>query len=113
MRFRTDYPNYCNAFIHYETKPMKETAPAQSDTWVNKYKVISFMMTVIQEGQADGSVRSDINTADMTLMLWAHMTGAIMLERFKSALIANLSGTAPQEFLERYKRLVYENLGSR
>lgn len=111
MRFRTDYPNYCNAFIHYETKPWKETQPGDLDGRVNKYKVIRFMMTAIEEGRADGSVRSDINAADMTLMLWAQMTGAIMLDRFKGALITNLSRVAPEDFLERFKRLVYENLG--
>lgn len=113
MRFRTDYPNYCNAFIHYETKPRSESEPGDFHGWVNKYKVITFMMAAIEEGRADGSVRSDINAADMTLMLWAQMTGAIMLDRFKSALITNLSRVAPEDFLERFKRLVYENLGPR
>lgn len=113
MRFRTDYPNYCNAFIHYETKPRGENEPGDFDRWVNKYKVINFMIAAIEEGQADGSVRSDINAAEMTLMLWAQMTGAIMLVRFKSALITNLSRIEPEDFLDRFKRLVYENLESR
>jgi TetR/AcrR family transcriptional regulator len=110
MRFRTDYPNYCNAFIHYETKPWKETEAGDFGGWVNKYKVINFMIAAIEEGRADGSVRTDINAADMTLMLWAQMTGAIMLVRFKSALINNLSGVETADFLDRFKGLVYENL---
>jgi TetR/AcrR family transcriptional regulator len=110
MRFRTDYPNYCNAFIHYETKHRGETEPGDFDRWVNKYKVINYIIAAIKEGSADGSVRSDINAADMTLMLWAQMTGAIMLVRFKSALITNLSRVEPDDFLNRFKRLVYENL---
>lgn len=113
MRFRTDYPNYCNAFIHYETKPWKETRSGDSHDKVNKYKVINFMIAAIEEGRADGSVRSDINAADMTLMLWAQMTGAIMLDRFKGALITNLSRVAPADFLERFKHLVCESLGPR
>lgn len=111
MRFRTDYPNYCNAFIHYETKPRVGSDPDDSQSWVNKYKVINFMVKAIEEGRADGSVRSDINSADMTLMLWAQITGAIMLVRFKSALITNLSRNEPDNFLNRFRRLVYENLG--
>jgi AcrR family transcriptional regulator len=113
MRFRTDYPNYCNAFIHYETKPREGNEAVEIDGRVNKYKVINFMIAAIEEGRADGSVRSDINAADMTLMLWAQMTGAIMLVRFKSALITHLSREEPEDFLERFKRLTYENLGSR
>jgi hypothetical protein len=38
------------------------------------------------------------------------MTGAIMLVRFKSALINNLSGVETADFLDRFKGLVYENL---
>jgi AcrR family transcriptional regulator len=113
MHFRTNYPNYCNAFIHYETKPWIDSGPGDADGRVNKYKVINFMMAAIEEGRADGSVRSDIPAADMTLMLWAQMTGAIMLERFKSALISSLSGVAPEDFLERFKHLVYDNLKPR
>jgi AcrR family transcriptional regulator len=114
MRFRTDYPNYCNAFIHYETKPWKESGAGDVDGRVDKYKVISYMIAAIEEGRADGSVRADVDAADMTLMLWAKMTGAIMLVRFKSALIANLSGGgAPDDFLDRFKLLVYENLRPR
>ena len=113
MRFRTDYPNYCNAFIHYETKPWKETDPGDFDSRVDKYKVIKFMMAAIEEGHSDGSVRSDIDAADMTLMLWAQMTGAIMLVRFKSALIDSLSKVEPDGFLDRFKHLVYENLRPR
>lgn len=111
MRFRTDYPNYCNAFIHYETKPRGENEPDDFEGWVNKYKVIKFMIAAIEAGRADGSVRSDINAADMTLMLWAQMTGAIMLVRFKSALITNLSKVEPDDFLNRFKHMVYEYLG--
>ena len=50
MRFRTDYPNYCNAFIHYETKPWKETGAGDVDGRVNKYKVINYMIEAIEEG---------------------------------------------------------------
>jgi hypothetical protein len=110
MRFRTDYPNYCNAFIHYETKPREGNETGEIDGRVNKYKVINFMIAAIEEGRADGSLRSDINAADMTLMLWAQMTGAIMLVRFKSALITHLSRVEPEGFLDRFKRLTYENL---
>jgi TetR/AcrR family transcriptional regulator len=113
MRFRTEHPNYCNAFIHYETKYRDDNAPGDFDRWVNKYKVIHFMIEAIEAGRADGSVRSNIDAADMTLMLWAQMTGAIMLVRFKRALITNLSGIEPDDFLERYKQIVYENLEPR
>lgn len=113
MRFRTDYPNYCNAFIHYETKRRGDHEPGDSDVRMNKYKVINFMIAAIEAGRADGSVRSDIKAADMTLMLWAQMTGAIMLVRFKSALITNLSRLGPDDFLDRFKHVVYENLAPR
>jgi AcrR family transcriptional regulator len=113
MRFRTDYPNYCDAFIHYETKAGSEAEPGDFNRWVNKHKVISFMIAAVEEGRADGSVRSDVNAADMTLMLWAQMIGAIMLVRFKSALISKLSRVEPEGFLDRFKRLVYENLEPR
>ena len=49
----------------------------------------------------------------MTLMIWAQMTGAIMLVRFKSALITNLSNAEPNDFLDHYKRLVFESLSPR
>ena len=113
MRFRKDYPNYCNAFIHYETKPWKESGAGDVDGRVNKYKVINYMIAAIEEGRADGSVRADVNAADMTLMLWAQMTGAIMLVRFKSALITNLSRIEPDGFLDRIKLMVYDNLRPR
>ena len=110
MRFRKDYPNYCNAFIHYETKPWQGAEAGDVDGWVNKYKVIKFMIAAIEEGRADGSVRADVDAADLTLMLWAQMTGAIMLVRFKSALITNLSRIEPDGFLDRIKLMVYDNL---
>jgi TetR/AcrR family transcriptional regulator len=110
MRFRNDYPDYCNAFIHYETKLQGETGPGDVDRRLNKYKVINFMIAAIEEGRADGSLRSDIHPADTTLMIWAQMIGAIMLVRFKSALIANISKISPEDFLDRFKARVYENL---
>jgi AcrR family transcriptional regulator len=110
MRFRTDYPNYCNAFIHYETKSRVEKRPGDFNRWVDKYKVINFMIAAIEQGRADGSVRADIDPTDLTLMLWAQMTGAIMLVRFKSALISNLSEIEPDDFLARFRHLVFGNL---
>ncbi|MFH0726224.1 MAG: TetR/AcrR family transcriptional regulator [Pseudomonadota bacterium] len=112
MRFRNDYPDYCNAFIHYETKTRDETEPNDFGRWI-KYKVINFMIAAIEEGRADGSIRSELDAADLTLMIWAQMTGAILLVRFKSALITHLSRVEPDDFLERFKRLVYGNLEQR
>jgi TetR/AcrR family transcriptional regulator len=113
MRFRTDFPHYCNAFIHYETKLRHEDAHGDRFHTVNRYKVINFMIEAIEAGRADGSIRSDIHAADMTLMIWAQMTGAIMLVRFKSALITNLSNAEPNDFLDHYKHLVFESLSPR
>jgi AcrR family transcriptional regulator len=110
MRFRTDYPDYCNAFIHYETKARKEAKPEKLDRWVKKHKVINFMIAAIEAGAQDDSIRSDIKAADLTLMLWAQMTGAIMMARFKSSLITTLSEIEPSDFLERFKGLVFDNL---
>lgn len=110
MSFQTQYPNYCDAFIHYESKASEFNSQAQIEQWIDRRKVVRLMITIINEGIADGSLRVDLDPMQTTLMLWAQISGAIQLIRFKRTLIENLLSTGTDVFLINFKEHVFGNL---
>jgi TetR/AcrR family transcriptional regulator len=110
MSFQTEYPDHCDAFIHYESKDSEFDSQEQIEEWIDRRKAVRLMIAIINEGIADGSLRVDLDPLQTTLMLWAQICGAIQLIRFKRTLIEKLLSTGTDGFLINFKAHVFENL---
>lgn len=110
MIFQSKYPNYCDAFIHHESKKSDLNTPAEIEQWIDKRKVVRLMITIITEGIADGSLKANLDPMQTTLMLWAQISGAIQFVRFKHALIENLVPAGTDAFLTNFKEHIFDSL---
>jgi len=110
IRFSKEHTDYFDAFMHYETKEIDISSEKEMENWLNRYKVIGLTVRSIREGILDGSIRPDIDPSTLALLFWTQVTGAIQLIRFKGALIKNLLKIQPDEFLEHFRKFVFEHI---
>ena len=110
VRFSKEYGDYFDAFIHYESKEVDLESREEVEKWLNRYKLIDFIIKTISQGMADGSIRQDMDPTVLTLLFWTQVTGAIQFIRFKKALVKNLLKIEPDEFLEYVRELVFSHL---
>lgn len=110
MSFQAQHPNYCDAFIHYESQKSTHSSPAEIERWIDQRKVVRLMITTIKEGIADRSLNVHLDPMQTTLMLWAQIIGAIQLIRFKRTLIENLLPEGTDAFLNNFKQHILYSL---
>jgi AcrR family transcriptional regulator len=84
FQFAQDYPNYYRFIQFFEANELKVS---QEEVAENGMKVDSILTQVIQEGIADGSVRSDFNPSALSKCLWAMATGMQQLMEHRGEVI--------------------------
>lgn len=72
IQFAKDFPNYYRFIQFFEANELKVS---QEEVAENAMKVDGILTRAIQDGIADGSVRSEFNPAVLSKCLWAMTTG--------------------------------------
>ena len=86
------YPNYFNALIYYESRDIEdhdqEDSIAHQCETVGK-GVIGLIVSCLQEGIEDGSIRSEIEPLKTAITLWGQSLGLIQLISVKGDLLSD------------------------
>jgi AcrR family transcriptional regulator len=113
-RFSVHYPNYFDAIMQYENSEFdfKKGVPDKSrdECYALGEETLNYLISSLQKGVSEGSVRKDIDIKKTALSLWACILGVFNTIRKKKNYISNFHGIQPEELLSQAFELMVRSI---
>jgi len=106
LEFYQRYPNYIMAMLHREVSEVshvgmsKEEYPFHIACKEAGARVFALIVKLVGEGMADGSVRGDLDPMALAMIMWGHITGAILVISSKKCVLAEFGLSDADQLLE-------------
>jgi AcrR family transcriptional regulator len=87
--FYKNYPDYFNALIYYESRQIDfadENSVAIQCLHEGK-QTMDLLISAIEIGRKDGSIREEIDAAKTAISLWGQTTGIVQIASLKEAIV--------------------------
>lgn len=113
-RFSVDYPDYFDAIMQYENSEFDFQKGVPDKSREKCYglgeETLSCLISSLQKGVTEGSVRKDIDIKKTALSLWACIIGVFNTIRKKKNYISNFHGIQPEELLSQAFELLARSI---
>ena len=110
LEFFYNYPDYFNAILHFQNDVFNLEAMA-SDQQVylaEGLTIIEMGAQLIEKGQQDGSIRSDLKAIEAAYVLWGQTMGVLQLVQKKMAIVTHYHELeADQLIMQHFKQIEY------
>lgn len=81
-------PNYFEAIVEYETSERDFekgiTNQSREECYAEGEKILRFLMTILQQGAEEGSIRKDLDLLNTALILWSSTIGVFNVAKKKA-----------------------------
>ncbi len=106
------YPDYFNALIYYESRPIdfEENNSVAQECMLLGRETLEILATAIQQGIEDGSIRSSIDPIKTAVSLWGQTTGIIQIAILKEDILKNSLNLTAKEIIDYSFELTYHSL---
>ena len=110
LEFFYNHPDYFNAILHFQNDVFNLEAMA-SDQQVylaEGLTIIEMGAQLIEKGQQDGSIRSDLKAIEAAYVLWGQTMGVLQLVQKKMAIVTHYHELeADQLIMQHFKQIEY------
>jgi len=79
VNFTKQYPGYFRAMMVFDSSKFEKVDQKEVFRIFDPGSPLSILFDIVKRGQADGSVRNDIDPAELSLILWAHVSAVLEL----------------------------------
>ncbi len=102
-RFSRERPDYFNAISYYESTDVRfDVADSMADQCSEHgQECLDILIDSIRIGQADGSIRPDLDPVSTALLLWGQTTGVIQLMALKGEHLQKIHGLDMRGLVEK------------
>jgi len=109
------YPDYFNALTYYETRdlPYDDDDSLSAMCLQKAMQINELLCRVLRLGIADGSIRSDIDPFQVSLILWGQTTGLIQFTSLKGELLRRKFSVTQKDLFSYYLQFVSDGLRAR
>ncbi len=108
--FSEKHSHYFNALMDYETKDSDEQTNVSDDSKKECYllgeKVYGYLVSAIDKGIEEGTLRKDLDRHSTALILWAYTVGVFNTGKKKSSYLKNYHHISTNEFIMEAFHLV-------
>ncbi|UCF04602.1 MAG: TetR/AcrR family transcriptional regulator [bacterium] len=101
VNFYREHPDYFDALIHYH---------GQKTETFYEHDPLKVLIDVVQEGIADGTIRSGLDPLKTAIILWGQTTGLLQIAFTMCEAIRDAYRVDPEEIISYYFDLTYHNL---
>jgi AcrR family transcriptional regulator len=114
ITFAKDYPDYHRFLIDYHAEPVnfKEKNSSVIAAYMKSARICKHLLKCIEEGVADGTIRSDIKPTHLSVLLWCKTVGMIELSRLKEPIFKDFAKTEANELIEMFIELERQLISS-
>lgn len=88
--FTKHYPGYFRAMMVFDSSKFEKVDQKESLKIFDQGSPLNILFEIVKRGQADGSVRNDIEASELSLILWAQVSSVLELIILRSTLLEHL-----------------------
>ncbi|MBN2382264.1 TetR/AcrR family transcriptional regulator [bacterium] len=112
FEFYFKYPAYFNALTYYETRDFdtRDQDSLAGQCLTKGLQINTLLSRVLGEGMEDGSIRSDLDPFQVSLILWGQTTGLIQFASLKGDLLRHKFGVDQRDLFSFYLQFVSDGL---
>lgn len=106
LDFYQRYPDYIMAMLHREVGeasaggPCFEEQPFHAACREAGDRIFTLLFKVVEMGMQDGSIRNDLQPTALAMIMWGHITGAILVINSKKCILEQLGIQDADQLLE-------------
>jgi TetR/AcrR family transcriptional regulator len=102
FKYYRKYPDYFNAMIYYESRPIdyNDENSIAMECQIEGKTTMQILIDAIKHGINDGSIRSDIDPLKTAITLWGQSTGIIQIAAVKNEMIQHNFQLTDTEIIE-------------
>ncbi len=107
------YPDYFNAMLYYESRDIDfaDKDSVAAECLVEGKTTMDFLITAIETGITDSTIRSDIDPVKTALCLWGQTTGILQIASLKEKnILSKHFSTSAKELIDYNFNLIYHAL---
>jgi len=112
--FSNDHPDYFSAIAEYENGEMDFNSTVSDQSREECYalgeRLALFLSGALEEGMAEGVIRSELDVVNTTLVLWACLIGILNTSRKKREYIKNYHQREPEQVVFAAFELLIKSL---
>ena len=109
VRFTNKYPEYFKAIMSFNAAKIDKVDEEKKAWLFSNNSPLSFLIEVIEKGQKDGSIRNDISSGEMSMILWSQISGVLEFIVLRSKLL-ELMGLKPDQMIMNQYKILLEGL---
>jgi len=87
VNFSKQYPGYFRAMMVFDSSKFEKVDQTETLRIFDQGSPLTILFEIVKRGQADGSVRNDILPAELSLILWAHVSSVLELITLRRPLL--------------------------
>ena len=89
VNFYKNYPDYFNALIYYESRPIdfRDENSVAMQCLEEGRLTLTLLIEALETGKADGSIRKDIDAHKTAISLWGQTTGIVQIASLKEKIV--------------------------
>lgn len=108
FQYSSEYPDYFNALMYFDSNEMNMAHNSQVDTdWIQKeMDPLDNLIDAIREGHEDGSISKKYDPTKTAIILWGQSSGIIQLALIKGDHLQESHGINKDELINYYFEII-------
>lgn len=109
VKFSQQYENYFKAIMHFDSNKIEKLDDEKKQIIFQDESPLVFFIEIIEKGKKDGTIRTDISSAELAIMLWSQTSGILEII-VKRTQILDLIGINKEEMILNNFKILLEGV---
>ena len=105
IRFSSEYADYFNTIVKFESSGIQEITEEQKQHILGPDFPLRLMVNVIDQGKEDGTLRKDIPSMELAVILWSQLTGTLQFMLYKPDAMKILGFSQEKMLLNHFRTI--------
>ena len=105
VRFSKAYNNYFKIIILFESSKTEKIVEEMKNRILSPGFPLMLIVSVIEQGKKDGTIRKDIGSAELAIILWSQMTGILQFMLYKPEIMKILGFKSDVMLLDHFRTI--------
>lgn len=109
IRFSAEFPDYFRTIVRFESSHIEEITEDQKQHILDRNFPLRLLVNVLEQGKSDHTIRNDIPSMELAVILWSQLTGTLQFILYKPDAMKML-GFRPRQMLLNHFRTIQDGI---
>lgn len=111
VQFSKDHQNYYDSLVRFESQMVDKVPEDKLQKIINTNSPLALLKEVLEKGKKDGSIRKDISSAELAIILWTQLTGILQFIRSRQRLLDMLE-CHEEQLIKNQLKMVHDSIAA-